>query len=85
MHIYPTKQFIKSFKKLPPSIKEKAIKREKIFQIDMFDVRLKTHPLKGKLSRFHSYRINRAYRIVFEIIDKETILYHDIGTHSIYL
>lgn len=30
------------------------------------------------------YWINEEYRIVFEFIKKDTVLYHDIGTHEIY-
>lgn len=84
MKVYPSKEFQKSFKKLPKDIQQKAILGDKIFRSNPYAFQLKTHKLKGKLSKFWSYSIKYNYRIVFEFIDDTTVIYHDIGTHEIY-
>ncbi|MCM8784557.1 MAG: type II toxin-antitoxin system mRNA interferase toxin, RelE/StbE family [Candidatus Omnitrophica bacterium] len=82
--IYPTTHFIKAYKSLPEEIKLRAKKREKIFKTNPFDPRLKTHKLKGRLRDYWSYSVDYQYRILFRFINDETVLYYDIGTHSVY-
>lgn len=84
MKVYPSKQFQKSFKKLPTDIQHIAIKKDKLFRDNPHSPQLKTHKLKGKLSVFWAYSVKLSYRVVFEFIDDQTVLYHDIGTHDIY-
>lgn len=84
MKIYPSKQFRKSFKKLPKDIQQAAIEKDQVFRTDPNSPQLKVHKLKGKLSKFCAYSIKYSYRIVFEYIDDQTVLYHDVGTHEIY-
>ena len=84
MKIYYSPKFAKEYKRLPNKIKRKAESVEKIFRQDPFDSRLKTHKLSGKLSKFWSFSINRQYRIVFEIVSKNTIWFLSVGTHQIY-
>ena len=82
--IYPTSHFIKAYKSLPEEIKLHAKHKEKVFIANPFDPRLKTHKLKGRFKGYWSYSIDYQYRIMFQFIDNETVLYHDIGTHEIY-
>lgn len=82
--IYPASRFKRSFRRLPFRIRKLAIKKDKIFRKNAFDPRLKTHKLKGKLQNFYSYWVNEEYRIVFEFIKEDMVLYQDIGTHEIY-
>ncbi len=82
--IFYSSHFEKQFKKLPKYIKLKAVEKEKIFRNDCFDVQLSTHKLNGVLDGFWSFSINYSYRIIFEFIDSENILFTDVGTHSIY-
>lgn len=84
MKVFPTSTFKKSFRKLPKEIQETAIKRGRVFRDDPYSHPLKTHKLRGKLSKFWSYSVNYEYRIVFEFIDQKTVIYHDIGTHEVY-
>lgn len=84
MKVYPSKEFQKSFKKLPKDIQQIAIKKDLLFRSNPYSPQLKAHKLRGKLSRFWSYSIKFSYRIVFEFINTETVIYHDIGTHEIY-
>jgi len=82
--VYPTSRFKRSFRKLPTRIQKLAIKKDEIFRKNAFDSKLKTHKLKGKLQDFYSYWVNDEYRIVFEFVKENTVIYHDIGTHEIY-
>jgi len=69
---------------LPLKIKLTAEKKEKIFRKKPFDPRLKTHKLSGKLRDYHSFSIDRQYRIIFEFAEKDVIWFHSVGTHAIY-
>lgn len=84
MKVYTSRQFNNSFKKLPKDIQQTAIKKDLLFRNHPYAKQLKTHKLKGKLSKFWSYSIKYNYKIVFEFIDDETVIYQDIGTHEIY-
>ena len=82
--IYPTTHFARAYTNLPEEIRARAKQREGLFRVDPFDVRLKTHKLKGRLKDYWSYSIDYQYRIIFRFIDTQTVLYYDIGTHDIY-
>ena len=84
MKIYYSSKFAKEYKKLPKKVKDQAKKKEKIFRIDPFDKRLKTHKLSGKLKHFHSFSIDYQYRIIFEFREDDIIWFHTVGTHEIY-
>lgn len=84
MKIIYSSKFAKEYKKLPQKIKLNAEKKEKIFRKDPFDPRLKTHKLSGKLKDFYSFSIDYQYRIIFELIDKDIVWFHSVGTHEIY-
>jgi addiction module RelE/StbE family toxin len=84
MIIYYSSKFAKEYKHLPRKIKLIAEKREKIFRINPFDARLKTHRLSGKLKEYYSFSIDYHYRIIFEIVQANTIWFHSVGTHAIY-
>lgn len=84
MKVYPSKQFQKSFKKLPKDIQQIAIKKDKLFRDNPHSPQLKTHKLKGKLSAFWAYSVKYSYRVVFEFVDQNSVIYHDVGTHEIY-
>ena len=84
MKIYYSGKFEKEYKRLPLAIKKIAEKKEKIFRKDPFSPSLKTHQLKGKLKDYFSFSLDFHYRIIFELVDKKTIWFHSVGTHSIY-
>lgn len=76
--------FVKEYRHLPLRIQELAEMRETIFRINPHDPRLNTHKLHGELKHCWAFSINHEYRIVFSYLDKQTIRFHAIGTHSIY-
>ena len=82
--ISTTAHFERSFNKLPHFIQEQSAVKEKLFRLNAFDPRLRTHALKGKLEGLWSYSIKRDYRLLFEFLTPTEALYHDIGTHDIY-
>jgi addiction module RelE/StbE family toxin len=83
INIYYTPEFIRLWRKIPKQIKNKAVKREKIFRENPFHPQLKTHKLKGALSGFYSFYIDYHWRIVFHFQGKD-IYFDAIGTHAIY-
>lgn len=79
-----TKDFEKSFEKLPPKIQALAVKKIFLFRNNPFNPSLKTHKLKGELKNYHSFSINYQYRVLFEFLSRNKALFYDIGTHEIY-
>lgn len=77
-------KFLKSSKKLPERIIDKAEEKERIFRQNPFDPRLKTHKLSGKDKNCWAFWITDVYRIKFMFLSNEEILFLDIGTHDIY-
>lgn len=90
MNIKPVKiiqygsKFLQSYKKL--NLKEKLLaeKREGIFRKNAFDLRLKTHKLKGKLNNYWSFSITYSHRIIFKFLQNNEVVFYDIGDHDIY-
>ena len=86
LKILKTKDFEKSFEKLPQNIQLLAVKKIVLFKANQFNPCLKTHKLKGELQNFYSFSVNYQYRILFEFLDKNKneALFYDVGTHEIY-
>jgi len=82
MILFPSKEFKKSLDKLPQEIRAKFDYRLRLFLEDPFNPLLKNHALKGKLFGFRAFSITGNYRVVYQIIDSETIELTDIGTHN---
>ncbi|MCH8821678.1 type II toxin-antitoxin system mRNA interferase toxin, RelE/StbE family [Patescibacteria group bacterium] len=84
MKILYSLKFGKEYKKLPDNIKDIAEQKEAIFQNNPFNLKLKTHKLKGKFRNYYSFSITYSYRIVFRFLTKNKVLFVDCGDHSIY-
>ena len=82
IHIPP--DFEKTFLRLPKQIQGLANRKDQWFRRDAFDPRLRTHKLKGELSAYWAYSVNREYRILFRFLGPHEVIYYDIGTHEIY-
>lgn len=76
--------FRKNLKKFPKPQLKFLDRQDKIFRDEIFDPRLKTHKLKGRLSDFYSFSVSYKYRIIFHFEDKNTIVFDNIGTHKVY-
>lgn len=84
MRIFLSPQFEKSYKKLPRRIQLLLQEKEKLFRINPYHPPLKTHKLYGKLENFLSFSVNLSYRVIFKFMEKEKVIFYDVGTHSIY-
>lgn len=82
--IYYSPKFASQYKKLPREVKLKGRKKERLFLINPFDPRLKTHKLAGSLADYWSFSIDYKYRVIFKFIEKQTVRFHLVGTHDIY-
>lgn len=84
MKIYYSSKFAKEYKRLPKKVKNSAEEKEKIFRLNPFNTRLKTHRLSGKLKEYYSFSVDYHCRIIFEFVGKDIVWFHSVGTHEIY-
>jgi len=86
MTIYAYARYHRSYKNLDPQLQRLADQRIAIFIHNLFDPRLDTHRLHGKLKKQWSFSVDGRNRILFEFLDKkkEDVVFLDIGDHSIY-
>ncbi len=69
------------YEQLTPVIQRKAQKQEAVFRANMFYPSLNTEKLSPKQLNIWSFRVDRAYRIIFHFSgDVVTFLY--IGHHK---
>lgn len=78
------RKFIKNAEKLPDRIKQLLIEREAMFRLDIYNPILKTHKLSGRLGQFWSFSLNYSYRVVFEFVSEDEVIFINVGTHEIY-
>ncbi len=82
-----TESFWRAFYSLPPAQKEKTREVWRIFKIDPFDPRLRTHKVE-RLSGIakttvYSVVVESNLRILFKI-QGNVVVTMDMGTHAIY-
>ncbi|MBI4235533.1 type II toxin-antitoxin system RelE/ParE family toxin [Candidatus Peregrinibacteria bacterium] len=82
MKIIFTDKFKKKFEKLPSKIQEKFGGRIDIFVKTPTNPLLKVHPLRGYLIGLRAFSVTGDYRVVYRILDKDSIKLVDIGTHA---
>ncbi len=75
-------KFKKYVKRLNVKDRNKLQDKLRIFKDDIFDRRLRTHKLKGNLKEYYAFSITYKERLVFKIIDDETVYFIDIGYHD---
>ncbi len=81
---YTTPYFEKKFTKLPKDLQKIAIRKILLFENNPFHPSLHTHKLKGPLSEFWSFYINKNFRVLFRFLKNNEVVYYDIDTHDIY-
>ena len=86
MTIYLYPRYRHSFKRLDAQLQKLAEQRIAIFRQNVFNSRLDTHPLHGKLKNQWSFSVDGRNRILFEFLNKKKseVVFLDIGDHSIY-
>ena len=76
--------FDRHYRKLPKMLKEAAKRKENLFRADAFHPSLETHKLHGKDKGAWAFSITRKCRIKFIFLKENSVLFLDIGDHSIY-
>jgi len=82
MLIISSKNFDKSFSKLPERIKDLFEEKIEIFKIDPYNRILRNHQLKGSLKDYRSINISGDHRLIYEQHNEDVIRLIDVGTHS---
>ena len=85
LRVYFTKKFTKQYKLLSKrnsKIAKKLEKRIEIFVKNPRDPILKTHGLSGQLKGKYAFWINWNLRVVFQWIDKNSVRFIALETHS---
>ncbi len=77
-------KFLRNLRRLPPELKSTVDERIKIFKLNCFDPRLKTHKLDGKWKDCWSFSLDFSNRIVFEFLEENAAGFIDVGNHDIY-
>jgi len=75
--------FNKAWRKLPRVVKKQSRKAITLFLENSSHPSLHTHNLKGKLSEFKSFSVNRDIRILFRE-EKDGLHFEGIGNHDDY-
>lgn len=81
---HTTPHFEKQFGKIPKDVQRAAVKKILIFEQNPLHPGLETHKLKGGLSSFWAFSINKKYRVLFRFLEDGEVVYYDIDTHNIY-
>ncbi len=82
--IFISTKFKKSLKRIPIEIVEIFATKQSLFAVNPFHSSLRTHKLTGKLNMYFAFSITNSYRVIFEFLNKNKIVFINIGTHEIY-
>lgn len=82
LNIIADTKFKKSFRKKDKFVQKKAVERIRIFRENPLDILLNNHPLEGEYKGKRSFNVTGDYRIIFYYINKDTVCFVDIGTHT---
>lgn len=82
MQIVRTKIFKKNFDKLPSKIKMQFNERFLLFLENSSNPLLRNHALHGEMSGRKAFSISGDYRAIYRVVDHETLVFLNIGTHN---
>jgi len=82
MKIFLHNNFTKKYAKLRQSEKIRFKERRNLFLDDPYDPILNNHALTGKYVGNRSINVTGNLRVVYDIINKDSVLFIDIDTHS---
>lgn len=77
-----TKAFNKQFEKLTDKKQKQARAAVALFLQDVATPSLRNHALKGEWLGYRSISAGGDFRLHFKMIDKNTVLFVAVGTHS---
>lgn len=82
MKVDYTKQFLKQFKKLRPTEKQRFLKRLELWRQNPQAKLLNTHRLVGKYQGAYSINVGGDLRAIYRQVGQNTVWFDFIGTHS---
>lgn len=82
MQIVLSVRFRKRFAKLPPKVRRQFERRLALFMQEPFNPLLRNHPLTGNLVGYRAFSVTGDYRVIFRLLDVETVKLIDIGRHQ---
>ena len=82
MQIFLHNNFFKKYARLRQGEKEKFKERRDIFLEDPYNPLLNNHALTGKYTGARSINITGDLRVIYDIINKDSVLFIDIDSHS---
>lgn len=82
VEVIVSEEFVKRYNKLPPIIKVKAEKQERLFRQNPHHPSLRTEKLEPKGRQSWSFRVDKNYRIAFRFITGNKVLFQTIGPHD---
>jgi len=82
MTITFSSKFRKEYKSFPKNVQNQVLDRLELFSKNKNNPQLNNHKLQGEYSGFHSINISGDIRAIYEFLDKNTVLFIKIGTHS---
>ncbi|MEK7507507.1 MAG: type II toxin-antitoxin system mRNA interferase toxin, RelE/StbE family [Patescibacteria group bacterium] len=82
MQIVFHRRFVKRYKKLRSGERKKFKERKNLFLVNPFHPILENHPLSGKHEGYRSINIAGDLRAVYKHLDKNIVVFAEIGTHS---
>lgn len=77
------KKFEKYKKRLTEKERDRLRDKFEIFRGNTFDKSLKTHKLKGGLGDYYAFSLSHKDRLVFKIVDDESVYLIEIGSHDV--
>ena len=82
MRVIFHKKFEKQYAKLGSEEKQKFKERRDLFLINPFNPILNNHSVDKAYPGCRSINITGDYRAVYKLIDRDTTVFVDLGTHS---
>lgn len=82
--IHPSTRFRRSFKRMPPLIKKDFAKKIEIFKKHPFHPSLHSHKLSGNLADYYGFYLREGFRVLFDFLHDDAVLFINIGNHDDY-
>ncbi len=83
-HVIFDPKFIKQMDSLPLDVEDKLKKMLLLLRENALHPSLRLHKLSGKWEGFYSLSLDRKYRVIFEVMENQDLLFVSVGTHAIY-
>ena len=81
MNVFTGRVYDKKLKKLDKKISRALDERLELFMREPFHPLLDNHALSGDREGERSFNVTGDWRLIFEVVDADTIRLFDFGTH----